>query len=97
MNNKLFVGNLPYSTSDGELQELFAQFGDVVSCNVAKDRETGKPRGFGFVEMQSQEQAEAAIKGLNGHTLGNRQISVVVSQPKPSGRGGGGGGGGRRY
>jgi cold-inducible RNA-binding protein len=95
MNNKLFVGNLSYGISDDELQELFAKFGTVVSCSVAKDRETGRARGFAFVEMESQAQAEAAIKGLNGYEVSGRQMSVAVSQPKP--RGGGGGGGGRRY
>ncbi len=89
MNNKLFVGNLAYTVSEDDLLELFAKFGEVVSCNVAKDRDTGRPRGFAFVEMQSQAQAEAAIKGLNGQMVNERQMSVVVSQPKPSRSGGG--------
>lgn len=96
MNNKLFVGNLDYAVSDKDLLDLFTQYGEVSSCTVAKDRDTGRPRGFAFVEMQSQAQAEAAIKGLNGQQVGARQISVSVSQPKP--RGGGFGGGNRnRY
>ncbi|MBP7861042.1 RNA-binding protein [bacterium] len=94
MNNKLFVGNLAYQTSDAELQELFAEHGAVNSVQVAKDRETGRSRGFAFVEMGTQSEAEAAIKALNGREVRGRQISVVVSQPKPR-TGGGGGGGGR--
>lgn len=94
MNNKLFVGNLAYGVTDADLLDLFAQYGEVSSCNVAKDRDTGRPRGFAFVEMGSQAQAEAAIKGLNGQQIDGRQISVAVSQPKPKG---GAGGGGRRY
>ncbi|MBX9686567.1 MAG: RNA-binding protein [Candidatus Obscuribacterales bacterium] len=82
MNNKLFVGNLAFAVKDNDLQELFADFGDVASCNIATDRETGRSRGFGFVEMASQEAAEAAIKGLNGKELSGRQISVSISQPK---------------
>ncbi|MBX9569806.1 MAG: RNA-binding protein [Candidatus Obscuribacterales bacterium] len=83
MNNKLFVGNLAYSVDDATLRDLFKQFGDVVSCNIATDRESGRSRGFGFVDMQSQQEAESAIKGLNGTTLGGRQISVSISQPRP--------------
>jgi RNA recognition motif-containing protein len=91
MNNKLFVGNLSYRLSDDDLLELFAQFGDVTSCKIATDRDTGRARGFAFVEMQSQAQAEAAIKGLDGRDVDGRAISVNVSQPKsprgPSNRG----------
>ncbi len=83
MNNKLFVGNLAYTVTDASLQEMFLKFGAVGSCNIATDRETGRSRGFGFVEMTSQADAEAAIKGLNGQEVGGRQISVSVSQPKP--------------
>lgn len=83
MNNKLFVGNLSYGITDSDLQELFGRFGQVTSCNIAKDRDTGRARGFGFVEMESQAQAEAAIKGLNGFDVNGRQIAVSVSQPKP--------------
>ena len=89
MNNKLFVGNLPFGISDAELQELFAGFGQVTSCKIATDRDTGKPRGFAFVEMESQAHAEAAIKGLNGYEIKGRQIAVNVSQPKPRSSGGG--------
>ena len=83
MNNKLFVGNLSYNVEEGELQDLFAQFGAVTSAVVPKDRDTGRPRGFAFVEMESQAAAEAAIKGLDGHSLAGRQMKVGISQPKP--------------
>lgn len=83
MNKKLFVGNLAYSVTGANLEEMFGRYGQVSSCNVATDRDTGRSRGFGFVEMQNQADAEAAIKGLNGHEVEGRAISVVVSQPKP--------------
>jgi cold-inducible RNA-binding protein len=92
MNNKLFVGNLSFKLSEPELEEMFAQFGTVVSCSIPTDRDTGRKRGFAFVEMSSQAEAEAAIKGLNGRDVDGRQIAVSVSQPKPKGQGGG-----RRY
>ena len=94
MNNKLFVGNLSYGVSDTELRDLFEQHGTVSSISIPKDRDTGRPRGFAFVEMESQEQAETAIKELNGREVSGRQISVVVSQPKPKS---GGFAGNRRY
>jgi RNA recognition motif-containing protein len=84
MNNKLFVGNLAYSITDSTLTNLFASYGEVVSCKIATDRDTGRPRGFGFVEMETQAAAEAAIKGLDGHEVEGRAISVNVSQPKAS-------------
>lgn len=91
MNNKLFVGNLSFKTTQQDLQDLFAQYGEVVSVAIPQDRETGRQRGFAFVEMSTQEQAEAAIKALNGRELDGRQIAVNVSTPKPkesgSGRG----------
>jgi RNA recognition motif-containing protein len=83
MNNKLFVGNLSYTVSEDELQTLFAQFGEVASAVVPKDRDTGRPRGFAFVEMNSQAAAEAAIKGLDGQEVSGRQMKVGISQPKP--------------
>lgn len=83
MNNKLFVGNLSYSVTDSTLHELFCKYGEVVSCNVATDRDTGRSRGFGFVEMKSQADAEKAIAGLSGQEVGGRQIAVSISQPKP--------------
>jgi cold-inducible RNA-binding protein len=91
MNNKLFIGNLAYSVTEEDLRGLFEPFGAIASCNVAKDRDTGRPRGFAFVEMQSQAEAEAAIKGLNGRDVAGRQMSVAVSQPKPKSSYGGGG------
>jgi RNA recognition motif-containing protein len=94
MNNKLFVGNLSFKLSEKELEDLFAQYGTVVSCAIPTDRETGRKRGFAFVEMSNQAEAEAAIKGLNGKDLEGRQLAVSVSQPKAKGPGGGGG---RRY
>ena len=90
MNNKLFVGNLSYRTTDAELQELFAQYGTVVSVAIPQDRETGRPRGFAFVEMGSQADAEAAIKALNGRDVDGRALAVSISQPKPKGGEGGG-------
>jgi len=87
MNKKLFVGNIPFKISESELSELFSRFGNVVSVSIPTDRETGRKRGFAFVEMETQEEAEAAIKELNGHTLEGRQISVNASRPKtPGGR-----------
>ncbi len=90
MNNKLFVGNLSYRLSEEELEALFAQFGTVVSCSMPTDRDTGRKRGFAFVEMSKQDEAEAAIRGLNGREIEGRAISVSISQPKPKGGGGGG-------
>jgi RNA recognition motif-containing protein len=95
MNNKLFVGNLAYSITESTLTTLFSAYGEVASCKIATDRDTGRPRGFAFVEMESQASAEAAIKGLNGQDVEGRAISVNVSQPKPSRSSGGGSG--RRY
>lgn len=90
MNNKLFVGNLSFKTTQQDLEELFAQYGEVVSVAIPQDRETGRQRGFAFVEMANQENAEAAIKALNGRDLDGRQIAVNVSTPKPKNGGGGG-------
>jgi len=99
VNNKLFVGNLSFKTTQQELQEVFAECGEVVSVSIPQDRETGRQRGFAFVEMASQADAEAAIKAINGKEVGGRQLSVSVSQPKPKTGGGGGrgGGGGNRW
>ncbi|HEY9776509.1 MAG TPA: RNA-binding protein [Planktothrix sp.] len=83
MNNKLFVGNLSFKTTQESLQELFAQHGEVVSVAIPQDRETGRPRGFAFVEMANQAGAEAAIKGMNGRNVDGRDIAVSISQPKP--------------
>lgn len=94
MNNKLFVGNLSFKLAEGDLEEAFKEYGTVVSCSIPTDRETGRKRGFAFVEMSNQAEAEAAIRGLNGKDLDGRQLAVSVSQPKPRS---GGGGGGNRY
>ena len=84
MSTKLYVGNLPYSADDHSLRTNFAEFGDVASAKVMMDRDSGRSKGFGFVEMGSSEQAEAAIKGLNGLSVGGRNIVVNVSRPKES-------------
>ena len=94
-NNKLFVGNLSFKLNESDIKDLFAAHGNVVSVSLPTDSATGKKRGFAFVEMETQEEAEAAIKALNGQTVETRQITVSVSRPKPQGggfRGGGGGG-----
>jgi RNA recognition motif-containing protein len=100
MSKKLYVGNLPFSATEDELRELFARHGSVDSVKVIMDRETGRPRGFAFVEMSEASAATDAIRGLDGTQLGGRALKVNEAQdkPRPSGGGGGGGGGGRgRY
>jgi cold-inducible RNA-binding protein len=82
MNNKLFVGNLSFKVTEAELQEVFSQAGAVVSVSIPTDKYTGKKRGFGFVEMSSQEEAEQAIKALNGRDLAGREMSVNLARPK---------------
>jgi cold-inducible RNA-binding protein len=102
MGNKLYVGNLPYSVRDENLQEQFAAFGDVQSAKVMMDRDTGRSKGFAFVEMGSDSAAQAAIRGLNGHSVDGRAMVVNEARPRedrPAGGGYGGGGagsGGRR-
>jgi RNA recognition motif-containing protein len=97
MGNRLYVGNLAYSTMDQQLQEAFSEFGEVTSASVVIDRATGQSRGFGFVEYGSNEDAERAIESLNGSTLDGRSITVnVARERRPSAGGGGGGGGGDR-
>jgi hypothetical protein len=96
MGNKLYVGNLAYSVRDESLQESFGQFGTVTSAKVMMDRETGRSKGFGFVEMGSDAEAQAAINGMNGQALEGRAIVVNEARPReerPGGFGGGGGGG----
>ena len=87
MTNKLFVRNLSYNTSETALEELFAGHGKVVSTVIPKDRDTGRPRGFAFVEMASQAEAEAAINALNNRQLDGREIFVAVSESQDSKRG----------
>ena len=82
MNKKLYVGNLPYSVTEHELRELFAQAGEVTDAAVIMDRETGRSKGFGFVEMNTPEEATKAISQLNGHSLNNRQIQVSEARPR---------------
>ncbi len=98
MSMKLYVGNLSFQTSSEDLQELFAQAGTVESSSVVEDRETGRSRGFGFVEMSSKEEGNAAIQQFNGKDMGGRALNVNEAKPRED-RGGGGGGrnGGSRY
>ncbi len=93
-SNKLYVGGLPYSVTEGTLQEIFAAHGTVESSVVISDRMTGRSKGFGFVEMSSQEEAQAAIDKLNGTDLEGRNITVNEAKPRQPRTGGGGGGGG---
>ena len=100
MGNKLYVGNLPYSFSDSDMQQAFGQFGSVSSAKVMMDRDTGRSKGFGFVEMGSDAEAQAAIAGMNGQNMGGRDLVVnearpMEARPPRSGGGGFGGGGGR--
>lgn len=96
MGRRLYVGNLPYETNDAELQDLFGQYGSVESVHVMRDMATGRARGFAFVEMSTDTEAQAAIDGLNEHQLGGRTLTVNEARPKPAHSGGGGGGGRRR-
>jgi hypothetical protein len=98
MGNKLYVGNLPYSVRDSDLEQAFGQFGSVTSAKVMMERDTGRSKGFGFVEMGSDAEAQAAINGMNGQPLGGRSVVVnearpMESRPRSGGYGGGGGGG----
>lgn len=99
MGNKLYVGNLPYTVRDEDLQQSFGQFGAVTSAKVMMDRDTGRSKGFGFVEMASDAEAQAAINGMSGQSLGGRSITVNEARPmeaRPPRTGGFGGGGGDR-
>ena len=108
MGNKLYVGNLPYTVRDEDLQQAFGEFGAVTSAKVMMERDTGRSKGFGFVEMGNDAEAQAAISGMNGQSLGGRSITVNEARPMEArpprtggfgggggGYGGGGGGGGR--
>jgi hypothetical protein len=100
MGNKLYVGNLPYQMRDSDLEQAFSQFGQVNSAKVMMERETGRSKGFGFVEMGSDAEAQAAISGMNGQPLGGRSVVVNEARPmenRPRGFGGGGSGGGGGY
>ena len=100
MGNKLYVGNLPYSVRDGDLEQAFGEFGVVTSAKVMMERDTGRSKGFGFVEMGSDDEAQAAINGMNGQPLGGRNVVVNEARPmeaRPPRTGGGGFGGGGGY
>ena len=102
MGKKLYVGNLGYGVTDGALEQLFAQFGTVQSAQVIMDRDTGRSKGFGFVEMDNDSEAQAAITALNGQQIEGRTLTVNEARPKTEGGGGRGGrggygGGGRGY
>lgn len=100
MSNKLYVGNLSYSVRDEDLQQHFSAFGQIQSAKVMMERDTGRSKGFGFVEMGSPEQAQAAIEGLHGKNIGGRDLTVNIARPMearaPRSGGFGGGGGGYR-
>jgi len=95
MGNKLYVGNLPYTVRDGDLEQSFSQFGAVTSAKVMMERDTGRSKGFGFVEMGSDAEAQAAIEGMNGQPMGGRSLVVNEARPMEPRSGGFGGGGGR--
>jgi RNA recognition motif-containing protein len=95
VGKKLYVGNLSYSTTSATLEEMFAPFGKVDSATVVEDRDTGRSKGFGFVEMSSDAEAQAAIQGLDGKEKEGRTIKVNEARPREDRGGGGGGGGGR--
>ena len=99
MGNKLYVGNLPYSYRDSDMEQAFSQYGTVSSAKVMMERDTGRSKGFGFVEMSTDAEAKAAIEGLNGQQVGGRGLVVnearpMEPRPRSGGFGGGGGGGG---
>jgi RNA recognition motif-containing protein len=96
MGNKLYAGNLPFSIGDNELKALFEPYGTVASAKVIMDRDTGRSKGFGFVEMGTDQEAQAAIAGCNGKDMEGRALKVNEAKPKPEG-GGGFGGGGKRW
>ena len=93
MGRKLYVGNLPYSTSEDELRELFSRAGNVDTVNVVRDSGTGRARGFAFVEMATDDEAKKAVEELNETQMGGRTLAVNEARPKPQFGGGGGGGG----
>jgi cold-inducible RNA-binding protein len=94
MGNRLFVGNLPYSVTELDLRDLFGAHGTVTDAKIVTDRETGRPRGFGFVEMSSEAEAKAAIEEINGRDVQGRAVAVKEAEER---KGGGGGGGGRGF
>lgn len=96
MSSKLYVGNLSYSIRDNDLQQKFSEFGGVQSAKVMMDRDSGRSKGFGFVEMSSPAEAEAAIRGMNGQSVDGRDMVVNIARPMEPRTGGGSFGGGRR-
>jgi cold-inducible RNA-binding protein len=97
MSNKLFVGNLSFNTTESQLRDLFSAHGVVAEVNLMMDRETGRPRGFGFVTMNTDDEAQAAIQGLSGQSIDGRELTVNIAKPREERSGGGGGGGRRDY
>jgi RNA recognition motif-containing protein len=95
MGKKLYVGNLSYQVDSSELEQLFGQYGQVTSAQIINDRDTGRSKGFGFVEMANDGEADAAIEALNGQQHGGRALTVNEARPREERGGGGGGGGGR--
>jgi len=95
-NSKLFVGNISFNTTENDLQDAFSAHGTVVEANLMMDRMSGRPRGFGFVTMSSEEEAQKAIEAMNGASLDGRNLTVNIARPREEGGGGGGGGGGGR-
>src|SRR5712671_2911367 len=93
MNNKLFVGNLSFNTTENDLQDAFAAHGTVLEANLMMDRMTGRPRGFGFITMSTPDEAQKAIAALNGKEVDGRALTVNVAKPREERTGGGGGGG----
>jgi RNA recognition motif-containing protein len=93
--NKLYVGNLSFKTTDDQLAQLFSEFGTVTSASIVADRETGRSRGFGFVEMANDQMAKSAIEALDGQMVEGRNLTVNIARPREGGGGGGGGRGGR--
>lgn len=97
MSNKLFVGNLSFNTTEAQLRDTFSAHGVVAEVNLMMDRETGRPRGFGFITMNTAEEAQAAIQALSGKSVDGRELTVNVAKPREERSGGGGGGGRREY
>lgn len=97
MSTKIYVGNLPYTIDDDALRHNFSEYGNVSSAKIMMDRDSGRSKGFGFVEMATSEEAQAAITGLNGMSVGGRAIVVNLSRPKEAGAGYGAGAGGGGY
>ncbi len=97
MENKLYVGNLAYSITDQTLQQQFGEFGAVTSAKVMMDRDSGRSKGFGFVEMSTADEAQAAIRGMNGQSIDGRALTVNLARPMEKRTGGFGGGGGGGY